>query len=131
MEHDGLPEDFYETQTPRASNTKAWTAGILATGALVGSLLLGCPILDRNARQNAIDGFYNTANESRATYFNGNHDSATRNHQVMWDEINRYQRNALKDPFGRLTDKEMNHLETNLHSTNVFSNGPLVKPVVK
>ncbi|MEK6890483.1 MAG: hypothetical protein AABW82_02750 [Nanoarchaeota archaeon] len=118
------------------SNTKpadhVKTIGIIGISALVLGLgLTGVSYLDRNSRQSTIDGLYKTAESSRTMYFNGNPDAATRYHQDMWDGINAHQRNTLRDPWGRLTDKEMSHLETNLYSGNVFSHGPLVKPVVK
>lgn len=131
MKHNQLPEEFYETVETLFNKTKARLAGVLGLGALVSSLLLGCPALDRNARQNAINGFYKTAENSRATYFNGDHDTARKNHEEMWAQINQYRRDTLREPYGRLTEKDMAHLETNLNSTNVFSNGRLTKLLVE
>ncbi len=84
--------------------------------------------VDNETRKHRIDSYYETAQEVRKAFLKGNLNEARERQQYLWDEINQDRRNGTKDIWGRLTDKDIEYLESSLHSTNVLSKKQLVKP---
>ncbi len=100
----------------------------LLLGATAFGAVKATSYVDTETRKHRIDSYYESAQEVRKAFLKGNLGEARERQQYLWDEINQDRRNGTKDHWGRLTDNDIQYLESSLHSTNVFSKKPLVKP---
>lgn len=100
----------------------------LLLGATVLGAVKATSYVNTETKKHRIDSYYESAEQVRKAFLKGNFGEARERQQYLWDEINQDRRNGTKDPWGRLTDEDIQYLESNLNSTNVFSTNKFLKP---